>query len=325
MGSTYEGWNFVSNPYPSTIDWDNLGFTRTALEDLGDNNFPMWIWNANLGAYGSYLSNTADYTNGLSSSMIPLGQGFWVKVFNPAGEFGFDNSVRTHSAQGYYKSTTASTDRIRLKVSGTANSYSDEILVKFGNASDLSGAEKMNSMYATAPNLYSTKLNKNWSINYLNTIAQHSVVPVSFKAGVNANYTIHASELNSFATTTYVYLKDLFTNTITDLNQNSTYNFASSVTDNANRFQLIFALSPLSVTDNVIENTSIYSNNYSIYINSNETIKQIAIYNTLGQLIKTVATTNGMTVVNMKENAAGYYLVKVVTNKNVYSEKVLIK
>ena len=326
-GSTFEGWNFVSNPYPSSIDWDNLGFTRTALEDIGDQNYSMWIWDPNnaSGSYGSYISNTGDYTNGLSSSIIPLAQGFWVKVFNPGGEFIFDDAVRTHSAQGYYKSTTASTDRIRLKVSSTANSYSDEILVKFGNASDLSGAEKMNSMYATAPNLYSTKLNKKWSINYLNTIAQHSVVPVSFKAGVNGNYTIHASELNSFATTTYVYLKDLSINTITDLNQNADYNFAATTNDNANRFELIFALSPLGVSDNVIENTSIYSNNYSIYINSNETIKQIAIYNTLGQLIKTVENINGKTIVNMKENATGYYLVRVVTNKNVYSEKVLIK
>ncbi|NVN94312.1 MAG: T9SS type A sorting domain-containing protein [Bacteroidetes bacterium] len=331
VGSLYEGWNFVSNPYPSAIDWDNNydnsdpnGLMRTALEDVGYGNYSMWMWNADAGSYGNYISNGGGATNGLTS-MIPSAHGFWIQLFNEAGEFTMNDGARLHNAQPFWKSSTSTSEQIRLKVTGTANTYRDEMLVRFGNASDLKGGEKMFSMYATAPSLYSTKLNKNWGINYLTTIAQHSVVPVSFKAGANGNYTIHASELNSFATTTYVYLKDLFTNTITDLNQTADYTFAASTTDNANRFQLLFALSPLSISDNVIENTSIYSNNSSIYVNSNETIKQIAIYNTLGQLIKTVANTNGKAIVNMKENAVGYYVVRVITNKNVYSEKVLIK
>ncbi|MFZ4400638.1 MAG: GEVED domain-containing protein [Bacteroidales bacterium] len=321
----FEGWNFVGNPYPSSINWDAAsGWSRTDLADAGGSENAMWIWNAGLANYGTYISNAGvgTGTNDVNAD-IALGQGFWVYAIN-TGTLGMTNDVRSHSSQSFMKSASTS-DMIRLSVSGTANTYGDEIIVKFGNSNDQGGAQKMFSIDATSPSLYSSKLNKNWSINYLSTVAQNAIVPIGFKAGVNANYTIKASNLSSFSTPTYVYLKDLATNTITDLNQNSNYTFAANNTDNANRFQLLFALSPLSISNNATLNTSIYSNNNSIYINSNESIKSIAIYNTLGQLIKTVANTSGTITVNMKDNAMGYYIVKVVTTKNVYSEKVLVK
>ncbi|MFZ4400804.1 MAG: lamin tail domain-containing protein [Bacteroidales bacterium] len=319
---TYSGWNFVANPYPSAIDWSvAAGFTRSMLMPDGTEN-AMWIWDAAAGQYGSCLSNGISNLPSVTKD-IAMGQGFWV-LANTAGTFGINNTARVHSTQNFLKSSTTE-EMLRLAVSGNANSYHDGIVVRFGSTSDQSGAPKMFSLEASAPSLYSTKLNKNWSINSLTTIAQHPVVPVSFKAGANGNYTITASELNSFATTTYVYLKDLKTNTITNLNQNPNYTFAATTNDNADRFQLIFAASPLGILDNQIQNTSIYSNNNNIYINSNEVVKQISIYNTLGQLVKTIDSNNGTIIVNMNGNVNGYYIVRVITNKNVYSEKVLIK
>jgi hypothetical protein len=321
-GASYEGWNYVGNPYPSSMNWDAAsGWSRGDLADAGGSESAMWIWNASLGSYGTYISNSGLGTNDVTAD-IPLAQGFWV-YGAAAGTLGMTNDVRSHSSQAFLKSTAS--DMIRLAVTGTANAYSDEIIVKFGNTNDQGGAPKLFSLEATAPNLYATKINKNWSINYLTTVSQHNVVPVGFKAGVSGLYTLKASNINSFATPTYVYLKDLATNTITDLNLNANYTFAASTTDNANRFQLIFALSPLGISNNASITTNIYSNNSSIYINSSETVKSIAIYNTLGQLIRTVANNSGTTVVDMKDAATGYYIVRVVTNKNVYSEKVLIK
>ena len=165
-----------------------------------------------------------------------------------------------------------------------------------------------------------------WSINYLTSIAAYSVIPVGFKAAIDGNYTINASELNSFSNLTYVYLKDLTNNILIDLKQTATYTFASTTSDNPNRFQLIFALSPLGISDNVIQNTSIYANDNNIYINSNENILQIAVYNTIGQLIKTIENANnGNIVVNMAGKSTAYYIVRVITGKNTYSAKVLIK
>jgi hypothetical protein len=331
ISTNFSGFNFVANPYPSAINWDaTTGWFRDILDNPG-NEYAMWIWNPIEGTYGTYISNTdlglgiGIGTSGVTSS-IPLAQGFWVKSVNTlGGTLSMTDAVRIHSSQVFLKSTSTTPEILRLKVTGTANPFSDEFVLRFGNANDQNGAEKMFSMYATAPALYATKNNKNWTVNNLTTIAQHPVVPISFKAGADGNYTIHAANLNSFSSSTYIYLKDLKTNVIKDLTQNANYTFAATTNDFADRFQLIFASSPLEISNKIIQNTSIYSYENTIFVAGNEAIKQISVYNTLGQLIKNYTNMDANCSISMKGNAAAYYVVKVISSKNVYTEKVFIK
>jgi len=310
--------NLLGNPYPSAIDWDATawGGDKTAL--FGP-SASIRIWNETAGNYGVYSGGIG--TNGVSN-VIARDQSFFVEAI-AAGSLVIPADARVHGTQAFLKSTAA--DLLKLKVSTTANTYSDEMIVRFDANTITGGIAKWPSLIAAAPSLYSVNNNENLTVNTLTALNSNLVVPVGFKAGVNGTYVIKASELNSFTTTTYVYLKDLTTNTVTDLNQNSMYAFTATTNDNANRFQLIFAMSALGISNNVIENTSIYSYDNSIYVNSNETIQQIAIYNTLGQLIKTIENKNGSIVVDMNGNPSAYYIVRVVTSKNVYSEKVLVK
>ena len=318
------GWNFIANPYPSAINWNaSSGWNRTMLENADQINYPnekaIWIWNAQTANYGAFISNTDAATNGVTRN-IAISQGFWVKA-TTAGTFAMNNEVREHADQAFLKSSSAD-EMLRLKVTNAGNTYSDELIINFGNASDQGGAEKMFTIESTAPSIYSMKLNKNWSINYLTTIDQHSIVPIGFKAGIDGNYNIHVSNINTFNDNTNVYLKDLATNTITDLHQNSDYHFAAITNENANRFQLLFESPQLGILNNLTENTSIYSYNNTIYVNSNETIKEIAIYNTLGQLIKILENRNGK--VNFTMDASTIYLVRVITSKSVVSKKVFV-
>ncbi|MFZ4399435.1 MAG: T9SS type A sorting domain-containing protein [Bacteroidales bacterium] len=320
----FSGWNFIANPYPSAINWNaTSGWSRNLLSDAGSGEKAMWIWNPAAANYGAYISNAALGTNNISRT-ISTAQGFWVKA-NNAGILSMNNDVREHSDQLFLKSNTSTSDMLRLSVKGTSNSYSDELILKFGNLTDLEGAEKMFSIESTAPAIYSTKQNKNWSINLLTSVADHAVIPIGFKAGVNGNYTISVSDVNSFISPTYTYLKDLKTNTLTDLNQNATYTFTAASTDNTNRFQLLFAATPLTISNASIQLCSIYAYENKIYINSNESIQQINIFNSLGQLVKSIGKTNGKAIISMKEYASAYYIVKVVTEKNAYTEKVFVK
>jgi len=318
------GWNFIANPYPSAINWNaSSGWNRTMLENADQINNPnekaIWIWNAQTANYGAFISNTDAATNGVSRN-ISISQGFWVKA-TTTGTLAMNNEVREHADQAFLKSSSAD-EMLRLKVTNAGNTYSDELIINFGNAGDQGGAEKMFTIESTAPSIYSMKLNKNWSINYLTTIDQHSIIPIGFKAGVDGNYNIHVSNINTFNDNTNVYLKDLATNTITDLRQSSDYHFTAIPNENANRFQLLFQSPQLGISNNIIENTSIYSYNNAIYINSNETIKEIAIYNTLGQLIKILDNKNGKA--NFTMDASTIYLVRVITSKTVVSKKVFV-
>ncbi len=309
----------IGNPYASAIDWDASGYTGRDTY-LGAANPGIWIWNQTAGNYGVYANPSG--TNNVTNIIAPH-QGFFVQTTS-TGTFSIPQSARVHpGTQQFLKSTPV--DCIRLKVNSTANTYSDEVIVQFDANANQDGMSKWFSMITDAPSLYSVKNNQLYTINTLPACNNNLTVEVGFKAGVNGNYAIYASGLNSFTASKYIYLKDLKTNYLQDLNQKVKYSFAATTADNTNRFQLIFALSPLSISDNEMMNTSIFAYDNTITINSNEAIQQIAIYNTMGQIIKTIGKTNGTQTVNMTGNATGYYIVRVVTEKNVYSEKVFIK
>ena len=308
--------NLLGNPFPSAIDWNASGYTgRDAV--LGTTP-PIWVWNGTVGQYGTIG------INGVTNVIAPH-QGFFVEATS-AGSFTIPTNAKAHpGSQNFLKSIYS--DMIRLKVNSTVNTYSDEIIVNLNsNATANQGVTKWFSLLSDAPSLYSVKNSKNLSINTFPAVTNNMVVPVSFKAGVNGNYTITASEFNSFTSNPYIYLKDLKTNYIQDLNQNATYNFVGQTTDNADRFQLIFSLTPLSISENqIVNNTSIYAYDNILYVNSTERVKQISIYNTIGQLIYSTDNTAGSFKYNLNGNTIGYYIVKVITDKNVSSEKVFVK
>jgi hypothetical protein len=156
------------------------------------------------------------------------------------------------------------------------------------------------------------------------TITTSTAVPIGILVPTNGNYSITAEGMANFSMCTAITLEDLKTNTTQNLLQNPVYSFTAATTDNANRFVLHFATS-VGVNENGKTNTGIYAYDNNIYVNANEQIKQIAVYNTMGQLIETTNNVNGLQKISMNGHATGYYIVKVITDKNVYSEKVLVK
>ncbi len=70
---------------------------------------------------------------------------------------------------------------------------------------------------------------------------------------------------------------------------------------------------------------NIYAYCKDIYINSSEKIKEICIYNLLGQpIIQKTILNKTMYTVHL-ENVAAYYIVKIITDKNVYTKKIFIE
>ena len=280
----YSGWNFVANPYPSAINWNATnGWSRNILENATASEKAIWIWNPATANYGAYISNSPSDsgTNGVTNN-IAISQGFWVKAAT-AGILAMNNDVREHADQVFLKSSTTD-EMIRLKVTGSENSYSDELIISFGNANAQGGAEKMFSINATAPSIYSTKLNKNWSINNLTTIIEHPILAVNFIAGISGNYTLSFIGTEQFNN---IILEDLQTGIQKNIIANSSYTFSAETIDNTNRFLLYFSSTANNIIENERTNISVSAFDKDIFINSLENIKEISIYNVLGQqLIK---------------------------------------
>jgi PKD repeat protein len=132
-----------------------------------------------------------------------------------------------------------------LRISG--GSGNDEMAVYFDSAASNSydenqDAEKMLSGMPGVPNIYSMNSNMRLSINALGSLSSNTEVALGLTITSAANYTISATDFDSFEPSSMLYLEDRSTNTFYNLRAQSSIAFALPAGDLANRFYLHFYL-----------------------------------------------------------------------------------
>ena len=305
------GWNLVSNPYPSSVDWNAVsGWTKTNVDastyrfdGAGTGNWAVWN--------GTTGTNAA-------TQFIASGQGFFVAVTDngsTTGSLGFTNDVRVHDNTSFYKEEPA--DIVKLKVSG--NNYSDEAAVYFREEATTGfdgqmDAYNLSSFEATAPDIYSTA-NGGMAINVLPQVTSVPMnVTVGSGSGTFTIETISNGEFNE------LYLEDLATGTVTNLNTDSyTFDYIPGLDS---RFVLHFGT--LGIGDEVADLYNVYSYNKDVYVAVPEnTSGTITVYDMMGKEVANSSINGTLNTITLEKSA--YYVVKVLSNKNIITEKVFIK
>jgi hypothetical protein len=131
-----------------------------------------------------------------------------------------------------------------LKLTAAGNGYSDQTIVIFipeatpgfdpqFDAYKLPGSQ-------AAPQLYSIIPGINLAVNALPEILINLVVQLGFKVGATNNYSITATEMNSFDPSVTIYLDDTKDGVLIDLKSNPAYSFLATPDDPVQRFKLYF-------------------------------------------------------------------------------------
>jgi len=319
-------YNLVGNPYPSTINWSALtGWLRSSLVGSSTLGYDYWIYNDTYGNYGVYNSKTTIGTNGVTRYIAP-GQAFFVKALSN-GNLVMSNSVRVTNAQPWLKNTDTANNFILLKITSSANTYRDEMIVEFDDNLTGGGTEKFWSFYTEAPELYSVKDGNNYSIDRYNALADDMKINIAAKTGVAATYTITASNIADFTLRDKVYLLDMKTGIKTNLKQTPSYSFAGTPDDDRNRFQLIFGTSIGVDEETSVDDITIYASDNTIYVRNDKASQPytVVVSNMLGQVItRTKFAGNTLNQVNMN-HTPGVYVVTVYSDGSLFSKKVVVK
>ena len=306
-GNNY-GWNLVGNPYPCSIDWDAVnGWTKTNINNA--------IYIENNGGWATYIDNAG--ANGGSHFIAP-GQGFFVNVTEgqSTGTLGMDGNARVHVPVPFLKSANTF-DFVRLQVSG--NNYTDEAIVRFMQdvTNEFDGqhdAIKLFGYINESAQIY-TLGSGPMTINSM--LPETNVVPLGIRANTPGTYTIAATEFNIPVTA----IEDTKTGIFTDLISGS-YTFTLEPGDNELRFMLHFGTT--SVPENEKSISNIYSYQQTVYVNlTDNTQGDIYIYNLAGQLVTTKESASGNVRIGL--TSTGVYMVKVITEKETLTQKVVIR
>jgi hypothetical protein len=321
-GSTNDGWNLVGNPYPSAIDLTSSGVT------WGSTFTTLYFWNPNSGGnYVTYLRGGG----GTHDQYVPPQQGFYIYSNVASTTFGLNNTARLINSESFLKDVIP--DRLLLTATSSNNGYYDESVIRFTNEATnyFDPGYDAFKLYGNfdAPQLYSIgNADTVLSVNALNWTNNSMVVPMGFSCGVNGNYSILASNMQTFPSSITIYLKDLKTNTLQNLLDNPLYNFSYATTDDPNRFQIQFTAPSSVIDNNNISNLQIYSYEDFVYVKNlvkGTTKGIIQIYDMLGRKVFNAMlqdTELNKFVVDVNE---GYYMVNVITDDNSYTQKVYLK
>ena len=314
-GVNYEGFNLVSNPYPSYLNWDLVSKT-----DVGNT---MWYRAASGSTAGSMVFETyvagaaggigTNLSGNVATKLIPPMQAFWVRVNSgsTSGSITLDNSMRSHftSISGSTAGLRSTNDELKmfLRMNLLQGENKDQLIVYMNNAAtngfDILDGEKM--MQATLPQFYTKAGDKKIVINGLNAAKKQQSLPITMELPTTGVHTFEIENLELEAG--LVWLEDIQAGTMEALTEGYTYQFYGEAGMNNDRFVLHF---------NILDNTTPSAPNYGeVNSSANFSGKGASVHaESAGVVvIKLPATTEGVTDIQIRD-AAGRLVYTGSTN-----------
>jgi hypothetical protein len=342
-GQGFEGFNLVSNPYPSYLDWDAV--TKT---DVGNT---MWYrtHNGTAMVFDTYVAGTGGIGTNLNgngvSNLIPPMQSFWVRVNSGSstGSLAVDNTMRSHftSINGSVAGlkSTANERDLFLRMNLLQANKKDQLIVYVNeqatNGFDILDGEKM--MQAGFPQFYTKAGDKKIVINGLNSAKKQQALPVTIELPTTGVHSFVIEDLE--ISNGLVWLEDKQEEIIQALEPGTVYEFYANSGMNSERFVLHFQLIDDAVPTNVYnevnssanfsgKGANVYAESAGVVViklpASAEGVTDIQIRDAAGKLVYAGSMNNLETSVELAQ-ANGIYYVTLSSNTGVEVRKVFIQ
>jgi hypothetical protein len=239
-----DGWNLVSNPLPSTIDWDASGWTKQNLQTaiyIRDNGSTQ-------GRFATY--NGIVGTNG-GSRYIALGQAFWVK----GNGSGAPVLSVTENVKAPYQPATffrAITPENVVRLIMSQGNETDETVIHFRDDATTTfdeGADawkKFNLNFNVSSKSSDEKL---LAINSWSPLLCSTDVGISIAGTKAGNYVFEFGDLASMDASVQLTLEDKFLNQRVQVTADTKYSFTvnSDPLSSGERFSIHFEKTPAEI------------------------------------------------------------------------------
>jgi len=339
--SITNGFNLVGNPYPSPIDWNAPGWTKTYIDNA------LYYFKASTtdqygGTYSTYINGES--SDGVVNNIIPSMQGFFVKVsdgsYPVTAILGTDNSVRiTDLTHSFTKSVGGNrVPFLRLTACFSDDpASSDPVVIYFDEkaAPDFDNqmdALKLLNTDLSVVNLYSINPDgTHLSIRSLPPISDDFCqVPLGLKLNRAGNIIFKIRDIDNTLTGMKIYLSDIIAGKEQDLLPDREYNIDLGIGKYDDRFFLNFSNLTTQIPDVGIsaDLLNIYCVSGIIKAEINRLhggYGTIRIYNLTGQILfleKVYETGFHEFKPGVKD---GIYIVSFISGTERISKKIFIK
>jgi hypothetical protein len=323
------GWNLLGNPFPCAIDWN--GNTSWALNNVAST---VYMFDPAGGNYKTWNFNTGIGTNGQANGHIAATQGFWIRTSDTiASQSSYSLTIPADekladATTDFYKEAGSEENLLRIKIE--KNSWSDEYVLAI-NVNATEGFDNDYDAYKMFPNsaaplIYSTIGNTKLGVSSIPNIEIGDIVPLQFIPKDGGAYELSVNDLQSIIPELPVYLEDKKTQYFQNLREYGEYSFDSEMSDEIDRFVIYFA-NPMGLDDltDPLNDVVIWSWQNTVIVNTPDSFSgELHIYDMLGKLVVSSVLQDGRNELQLA-GSEGFFIVKVVTEEGMKSEKVLIK
>ncbi|MDX9773640.1 MAG: T9SS type A sorting domain-containing protein [Bacteroidales bacterium] len=302
-----KGFNLVGNPYPSPVDWNGPGWTKTNIDDA------VYFFMASTtdqygGTYSSYVNGHS--SDGSASNIIPSMQGFFVHVsegtYPVTGTLEVSNSSRINNLTSpFLKSARANTYQclVRATASFTDDQTStDPLVIYFENNAEQEfdgtyDALKIFNTDMMVTNFYTVlPSQKKLSINAIPEQLDTSLyVPLGLTIYRDGEVSFRLRDVENLPVGESVWFRDAVTGANVDMLRNNEYKVILTQGEYHGRFALAFIKSTTGITP-----TEESGDIFSAYLS--------------GGIVKTT--------IGFVDGSEGRITVYDVTGRSVYSMKV---
>lgn len=322
-------WNFIPNPFPSTLIWDSV----IADPDNSELESTYYIQDGSIGdsnyAYRSYNAHPAVQAglNG-GTGNIPPGQAFFVGA-TASGNLILKADHQSVEGEGKLYSSQPTTTLLRLKVFREPDHKADETIIsfmpQFSNQAD-EGVDVEKELNLGYPNIY-TALNNQ---------------PMAF-LGISDNFSSHSEDLYFKCIHDEIYVMEINLDhlpsywdiQLEDLKEKNTHSLRSSgylfhhqQTNDPKRFRLHLRKNTFSMPGMNGPKVIVSKKGEDYFANTIE-IKiqhEIELYDVKGRLINSWTLAQGK-LLNLQSStlASGVYLLRIRGGGQVYHQSKILK
>ncbi|HPR31723.1 MAG TPA: hypothetical protein PLK12_06500, partial [Prolixibacteraceae bacterium] len=198
-----QGWNFLANPYPCTIDWDHL--KTTGISNVSD---AIYVYDPAADSYASYIAGVSSGAGTQNQYIAPM-QGFFVHATG-AGSVTFNDADKT-AEPSTFKSQSLP-NLIRLVVADSKD-RKDETVIRLHNKATRQfdgqlDAYKLKTTSSLTPQFYSISNGEDYSINTLPEVDENTVIPLVVMTKTEGPHVVSLSETNGFDANLPIVLKN---------------------------------------------------------------------------------------------------------------------
>lgn len=273
----HDGWNLVSNPYPSAINWTTGGaWTKTNIAN------EVYIYNAATGNYATYISGVS--ANG-GSPIIASSQAFFVRATGASPTLAITENAKTTSV-GVFKSNEEGSLAI---LSIGREDKNDELVLGLnvgvsGYESGIDAIKLVNPTGSVSVAAHGVA-NELLAIDHIGSDTK--IIPLYINVPHDGKYDVTLRILNGEGSLVSANVEDLLTGEIHDIsNINSRIFFEAGEYNDRYVLHLDFRTEDSSLRAVADTFTWIQGDQINlIYTGSDDFIGNVDVYNSIGQVV----------------------------------------